>query len=62
MSPIIFKLSRDKISNVRVNAASLLLKMYKVVKSKEISREIIIHIEELKRDSDQEVLFAINDN
>jgi hypothetical protein len=62
MSPIIFKLSRDKISNVRVNAASLLLKMNKVVKSKEISREIIIHIEELKRDSDQEVLFAINDN
>jgi len=62
MSPIILKLSRDKISNVRVNAASLLLKMYKVVKSKEISREILIHIEELKRDSDQEVLFAINDN
>ena len=62
MFPIIIKLSRDKISNVRVNAASLLLKMYKVVKSKEISREIIIHIEELKRDSDQEVLFAINDN
>ena len=62
MFPIIIKLSRDKISNVRVNAASLLLKMYKVVKSKEISREIIIHIEELKRDSDQEVIFAINDN
>jgi hypothetical protein len=62
MSPIIFRLCRDKISNVRVNAATLLKKMCKVVKSREISREIIIHLEELKRDTDQEVLYAIHDN
>jgi len=61
MSPLIFKLCRDKISNVRVNAATLLKKMSKLIKSREISREIYVHIEELKRDIDVEVIYALND-
>ena len=62
MIPLIFKLSRDKISNVRANSAGLMKKISRVTKSKEILREINIHLDELKRDTDIEVLHAINDN
>ncbi len=62
MIPFIFKLSRDKIHNVRVNAAILLKKMSRFTKSKEINKEICSYIEELKRDTDMEVVYAINDN
>jgi hypothetical protein len=62
MIPLIFKLSRDKISNVRANSAGLIKKISRVTKSKEILREITIHLDELKRDTDFEVLHAINDN
>lgn len=62
MAPLIFKLCRDKISNVRVNAAALIRKMSRLSKSKEILKEISLHLEELKRDSEVEVIYAINDN
>jgi hypothetical protein len=56
------KFSKDKISNVRMNVAILLKKMVKLVKSKDTLKEIQAHIEELKRDTDMDVVNAIHDN
>lgn len=62
MIPLIYKLSRDKISNVRANSAGLMKKISRVTKSKEILKDISSHLDELKRDTDIEVSHAINDN
>ena len=56
------KLGKDKVSNVRMNAAIALKKMLKNIKSKEVIKEVQNAIEEMKRDQDADVVNALNDN
>jgi hypothetical protein len=55
------KLSKDKISNVRLNTAMVLQKVMKVIKSKDILKEIQTVLEELKKDQDVDVVNVIID-
>lgn len=61
LSVLIFKLSKDKISNIRMNSACLLKKMLKICKSKDVLKESHSCIEELKRDTDVDVVNIISD-
>ncbi len=60
--PYILRLSRDKIGNVRMNCVIILKKMSKVSKNRDILKDISATLDELKRDRDVEVLYAITDN
>ena len=60
--PYIIKMSKDKSGNIRRNCAAILKKISKASKSKEIVKEVNGVLEELKRDRDTEVIYAINDN
>ena len=59
--PIVFKLSKDKVSNVRLSCAMILKKGAKYIKGKELIKEAQMVIDELKRDSDMEVSTIINE-
>lgn len=56
------KLAKDKVANVRVNAAIILRKMSKKTKNKDILKQINSLMEELKKDKDVEVVNVIVDN
>ena len=58
----ILRLSRDKIANVRMNCVIILKKMNKNSKNRDILKDISSTLEELKRDRDIEVIYAITDN
>ena len=58
----IVKLAKDKVANVRVNAAILLKRINKKSKNKEILKQINSLMEELKKDKDVEVVNVIVDN
>ena len=60
--PLIIKSTKDKISNVRMNAATVIKKMMRHSKSRDILREIQTSIDELKRDTDIDVVNSLNDN
>lgn len=60
--PYIIRMSKDKSGNIRMNCAAILKKISKASKSKEIVKEVTGVLEELKRDRDTEVIYAINDN
>ena len=60
--PYIIRMSKDKSGNIRMNCAAILKKISKLSKSKEIVKEVTGVLEELKRDRDTEVIYAINDN
>ena len=60
--PYILRLSRDKIGNVRMNCVIILKKMSKISKNRDILKDISSSLDELKRDRDVEVLYAITDN
>ena len=60
--PYILKLSRDKIPNIRMNCVIILKKMSKISKNRDILKDISSTLEELKRDRDIEVIYAITDN
>ena len=60
--PFVPKLAKDKVANVRVNAAIILRKMNKKCKNKDILKQINILMEELKKDKDVEVVNVIVDN
>lgn len=62
LAPIVCKISKDKVSNVRMNCATVLKKISAMSKSKEVLAEIQPCIEELKRDLDIDVTNALNDN
>lgn len=62
MNPLLLKLSKDKISNVRMNTAIVLKKISKISKNKEVVKEIYSCLEELKRDTDPDVINALNDS
>lgn len=56
--PIIIKLSKDKITNVRIKCAIILKKISKYTKSKEALK----CLEDLKKDKEDDVVYAIMDN
>lgn len=60
--PIVFKMSKDKVSNVRMNCAFVLKKMAASSKNKDILTEVYASLDELKKDSDQDVVNAVTDN
>jgi hypothetical protein len=62
LSPLVFRLAKDKVSNVRMNSAGVVKKMLKTVKSKDIMKETLAIHEDLKRDNDIDVINALNDN
>ena len=59
---MILKFSNDKISNVRLNTVLVLKKLGKVIKSKDILKEIQSSLDHLKNDQDTDVFNAIVDN
>jgi hypothetical protein len=61
LTPIILKFAKDKISNVRLNTALVLKKIIKIIKSKDVVKEIQTALDELKKDQDVDVTNAIID-
>lgn len=60
--PFINKLSSDKIPNVRQNCAAVIKKLSRMSQNKDVIKDCKSLIDELKRDKDLEVVYAINDN
>ena len=60
--PYIVKLSDDKIPNVRQACSVVIKKLVRLSKNKDVVKECKSIIEELKRDKDLEVVYAISDN
>ena len=60
--PYIVKLSDDKIPNVRQACSVIIKKLVRLSKNKDVVKECKSIIEELKRDKDLEVVYAISDN
>ena len=60
--PYIIKLSDDKIPNVRQACSVIIKKLVRLSKNKDVVKECKSIIEELKRDKDLEVVYAISDN
>ena len=60
--PYIIKLSDDKIPNVRQACSVVIKKLERLSKNKDIIKECKSMVEELKRDKDLEVVYAITDN
>lgn len=58
----ILKLSKDKISNVRMNSCFLLKKLSGISRSRDTLHEIKSALEDLRRDPDSDVLNILNDN
>lgn len=58
----IIKLSKDKISNIRMNACLLLKKLNLIFKSRDTLHEIKACLDELRRDPDQDVTNILNEN
>lgn len=59
--PVINKLAKDKTSNVRMNSAVVLKKLAQTSKVKEVLTEANGLLEELKKDTDHDVVNAVND-
>jgi hypothetical protein len=59
---LLLKLTKDKISNVRMNTAIILKKLVNITSNREVLSEINNCLEELKKDNDQDVINAINQN
>ena len=60
--PILAKLSKDMISNVRQSCAQAVKKLVRLSKNKDVVKECKDIIDELKIDKDMEVVYAVNDN
>jgi hypothetical protein len=60
--PYVMRLSKDKIANIRMNCVIILKKMSKISKNRDILKDISQLLDELKRDRDIDVLYAISDN
>ena len=60
--PYIIKLSDDKIPNVRQACSVVIKKLERLSKNKDVIKECKSLVEELKRDKDLEVVYAITDN
>ena len=62
LSQIVFRLIKDKVGNIRMNAAVTLKVMMKTVKTKEILREVNTSLEVLSKDRDNDVLIAVSES
>ena len=60
--PYVMRLCKDKIANIRMNCVIILKKMNKISKNRDILKDISQLLDELKRDRDIDVLYAISDN
>ena len=60
--PYIVKLSDDKIHNVRQPCSVVIKKLVRLSKNKDVIKECKSIIDELKKDKDLEVVYAITDN
>ena len=60
--PYISKLSNDKIPNVRQACSVVIKKLVRISKNKDVVKECKSIIDELKKDKDLEVVYAITDN
>ena len=60
--PYIIKLSDDKIPNVRQACSVVIKKLVRLSKNKDVIKECKSIIDELKKDKDLEVVYAITDN
>ena len=60
--PYISKLSDDKIPNVRQACSVVIKKLVRLSKNKDVVKECKLIIDELKKDKDLEVVYAITDN
>ena len=60
--PILAKLSKDNISNVRQSCAQAVKKLVRLSKNKDVVKECKDIIDELKIDKDMEVVYSANDN
>ena len=60
--PYLCKLSGDKIANVRQECSVAIKKLVRLSKNKDVVKECKSLIDELKRDKDIEVVYAITDN
>ena len=60
--PYIAKLSNDKIPNVRQACSVVIKKLVRISKNKDVVKECKSIIDELKKDKDLEVVYAITDN
>ena len=60
--PYIIKLSDDKIPNVRQACSVVIKKLVRLSKNKDVIKECNSLIDELKKDKDLEVVYAITDN
>ena len=60
--PYIVKLSDDKIPNVRQACSVVIKKLVRLSKNKDVIKECKSIIDELKKDKDLEVVYAITDN
>jgi len=61
LSSFIILLSKDKISNIRLNSAMLLKRLNMITKKKDLLQEIKPCIEEMRRDPDPDVVNIINE-
>lgn len=59
--PIVFKLSKDKVSNVRYNCALILKKGFKTIRNKELLNELKAILEDFKKDLDPDVSIVANE-
>ena len=60
--PYIVKLSDDRIPNVRQACSVVIKKLVRLSKNKDVIKECKSIIDELKKDKDLEVVYAITDN
>ena len=60
--PYISKLSNDNIPNIRQACSVAIKKMVRITKNKDVIKECKSMIDELKKDKDLEVVYAITDN
>ena len=60
--PYLCKLSGDKIANVRQECSVAIKKLVRLSKNKDVIKECKSLIDELKRDKDIEVVYAVTDN
>jgi hypothetical protein len=58
--PIVIKLSKDRVSNVRMNAASIFRALAGINLSKDSLKEVNAAVEELKKDKDSDVINVLD--
>lgn len=58
---LIINLSKDKVANIRYNTVIIMKKISKISRNKKINDMIKNRLKELQKDTDIEVIYALND-